>query len=190
MATLLTNREGRGSFHSQISELLSSLPRTLIDMASTHPYSMNATPTTQTRPPTITLKEGTISTKKARWTEGNKGRGKKRGSVGVTALMNVDPQTSMPRSKSIGAIVSIDVRGGTNERGGNRFSPPVESGVSGNAGFLLPNEVLILPFSETVDSLEPTAARWGIPLLSEEEVSPTTGSVCGCICMACVYSTI
>lgn len=176
MATLLTNREGRGSFHSRISDLLSSLPRTLVDMASTHPYAMNATPTTQTRPPPITLKEGVITTKKARSTEGNKGRAKKRGSMGGGALLNVDPQTSMPRSKSIGAIVSLDVRGGTNERGGNRFSPPVESGLSGNAGFLLPTEVLILPFSETMGT--PTA-QWGFPLLSEEEVS-ATGSVLCC----------
>lgn len=129
-------------FRTQVSEILSSLPHALIDAAPTNPYTpLTVLPSfkkhTHTQPTTLQPQK----------------KNKKRGSMTRTAHNSVD---SVPRSHSLGAITTLDVRA---ERGN---TPPAES-----SGFMLPTEVLVLPFPEhTLDTEE----QWDFHLLSEQEV--------------------
>ncbi len=130
-ASLLANREGRGVFHSKMSELLSTLSHTLIDAAHTSPYVLTPLTSSHTMPTT------------------KKPRTKKRGSMAKAAHTTVEPA---PRSRSLGGFVSMDTTRGT--------SPPTE-----RAGFVLPTEVLILPFP-----VEGVGPSWDFHLLAEDEV--------------------
>ena len=69
---------------------------------------------------------------------------------------------TVPRSRSVGTIATLDV----NKVDQREISPPAD--LASGCGFMLPAEVLILPFID--DPSTPTKGQWDFHLLTEEEV--------------------
>lgn len=159
---LVTNREGKGKFHSSMSNLLHCLLPSMVEKACHTPYSITSRASLILSPPPPTSvdpeKNKSLSRRKT----------KKMG--GSTEMLNVggtqqrgrgvgSPQTTPDgKSKAVGGVSDKTIK----------RSVSSETGLSSiSAGFRLPEHVLVFP---VLEKLEESSAQWDFYLLTEEEV--------------------
>lgn len=170
---LITNREGKGKFHSNISNLLSGLLPAMIDQASRNPYPITTKSSVIHSPPPVSSVEP----------EKNKSLGRRRGGKKLGSMEMLDAGGSStyntPLQRGRGTLnLQTTPDGKSKSMLSDRHlkrSASSEAGFSTlPVGFRFPEQVLVFP---VLEKLEEGVAQWDFYLLTEEEVGGRGRSV-------------
>lgn len=170
---LVTSREGKGAFHTQLSQLLSCLFHSMIEQGSRNPYPIiSRSFTAPSSPPG----SGNADQEKAKTF---KRKSRKQLSGGNSDMLDVGSggvgvnQTTLQRGLKAPSSATLDSRAGDGGGGGGAGSG-VNASVLGAAGFRLPAQVLVFPVVERgaeMGGAGGSLQQWDFYLLTEEEVS-------------------
>lgn len=169
---LVSNREGKGAFHSHLSSLLGTLLPAMIEQASHNPYPITS------KSPHLTLSSPIHAPPPEKDQEKAKSLTRKKGkknSGSVDMLDTIGGAATQPRGRGF-----LSPQATPDGKGGARLPSSAEKhlkrSMSSDAGFSspqplgfhLPEEVMVFPVLEKLE--EEGAAQWDFYLLTEEEV--------------------
>lgn len=173
---LVTNREGKGLFHSRVSSLLNCLLPSMIEQASRNPYPIIARGAFFVGSPPASSSSGLSSVAPSDQERLRSIKRKvKKGVSGSLETLDVGSTPAQNSSQRIKSSVNPQLASeGKGKSGGDKLMKRSVSNEAGLAaatastGFRLPSVVLVLPVQEKV--AEEGAVQWDFDLLTEEEV--------------------